>query len=126
MKQFLPAMIAILFVFSLPSCSKHNESGSGSPVTSAADAKAAFIKINTLYTSVLRPLLVKKKQTFSNFVLFDSAGQKIIANGQYSTTSYSGSSGSTSSSTIDVTITFQQYSSGDLQLRGDLRFYDWY
>jgi len=126
MKQFLPAMVAILFIFSLDSCSKHNESGSGSPITSDADAKAGFIKINTLYTSVLRPLLTKKKQKYSNFVLFDSAGQKIIANGEYSTSSFSGSSGGTSSSTIDVTITFQQYSSGDLQLGGDLRFYDWY
>src|SRR5206468_690885 len=76
--------------------------------------------------AVLRPLLVKKTQTFSNFVLYDSAGQKMIANGQYSTSSYSGSSGSTSSSTVDVTITFLQYSSGDLQLGGDLRFFDFY
>jgi hypothetical protein len=126
MKQFLPALAVLLLVLSLASCSKHNESGSGSPIASSTDAKAAFLKINTLYTSVLRPLLIKKTQTFSNLVLFDSAGQKMIANGKYSTSSYSGSSGSTSSYTIDVTITFQQYSSADLQLNGDLHFYDWY
>jgi len=126
MKQLLPAIAVILIAFTVASCSKHNESGSGSPVASTIDARAAFAKINTLYTSVLKPLLVKKVQKFSNFVLFDSAGQKMIANGQYTTSSYSGSSGTTSSYTIDVTITFQQYSAGDLQLGGDLRFYDWY
>lgn len=122
----LPAITAILLVFSLASCSKSNGSGSGSPIASNTDAKAAFLKINTFYTSVLRPMVVKKKQEFTNFVLLDSAGQKLIANGEYSTSSYSGSSGSTSSSTIDVTITFQQYRSGDLQLDGKMRFFDYY
>jgi len=126
MKRFLPAIAVILIVFFLSSCSKTNGSGSGSPITTDADAKTAFVKINTLYTSVLRPLLVKNKQTFNNFVLYDSAGQKVVANGEYSTTGYSGSSGSTSSSTIDVVISFQQYSSGGLQLNGNMRFYDWY
>lgn len=124
MKQQFQTIAVILLIFSLYSCSKSNSSGS--PIATDADATAAFKKINTLYISVLKPLLIKKKQTFTNFVLYDSAGQQMIANGQYSTSSFSGSSGGTSSSTVDVTISFQQYSSGDLQLNGDLRFFDWY
>jgi hypothetical protein len=124
-KYLLPAMIAAFILSAVTSCSKSGGSGSGSPIANGDDAKAAFIKINTLYTTVLKKMVTKNTQKFTNFILADSGGRKMIANGEYSVSGFSGSSGSTSTTTIDVDITFQDYRSGDLELNGTIRFYDW-
>lgn len=125
MRQILPIVATMITLLYMTSCTKTNDAGGGAPIATDADARAAFAKINSLYTSKLRSKLTKSAQTFTNYVLIDSAGQKVIANGKYSTSSFSGSSGSSSSYDLDVTVSFQQFRSGDLQLDGILRIYDY-
>ncbi|MBS1662300.1 MAG: hypothetical protein JST68_14745 [Bacteroidetes bacterium] len=115
-------LLASLLTTLLAACHKSNDN-SGSPIATSSDAKLIFSMINTQWNGTLKPLLTKKVQTYTNQA-FDSAGIKMIVNGSYSTTSFTGSSGSTYSSTADMTITFQQYKSNGITLNGTMRFYE--
>lgn len=116
----LAASLLILFA----ACHKKNDGpGSGAPIATSSDARLIFGMINSMWNGRLKPLLTKKAQTFTNQA-FDTAGMKMTVTGSYSVTSYSGSSGSTYSSTADMTITFQKYQADGLYLDGTIRFYE--
>ena len=126
MKKYLSGILVILCL--LTACSK-DETGTNAanpPITTAEQARAAFIKINALWTSTLKPVLTKEKQTYSGKVLESAGGGKAVVNGSFTQSSSSSSSSTRSSSVADFTITFQQYETNGLRLDGVLRFYDSY
>jgi hypothetical protein len=126
MKKILIVAVIVSLLFPV-ACSKHNDGGSsGSPITTQAQAKLMFMYIDAMWTSHLKPALTKKEQTFTNYLLVDSAGQKVTVNGSYDVSGYSGSSGSTSSTIADVTVTFVNYKADGLNISGVMRFFDSY
>lgn len=114
-------LAALCFV---TACSKTNEH-SGTPMTSASDAKKVFGLIDRLWTGKLKPLLVKKPRTYADMVIVDSTtNQKIVVNGTYSVNNHDYSSGSVYASTTDLKVTFQHYQATELTLSGTIRFYE--
>lgn len=122
----LPTILIIAFSCLMTACSKSGSGGGGTPITDEVTAKAAFLKINSLWTVTLKPALTKEAQTYTDMVLNGGTGGKAIVNGSFSKTSASSSTSSTNSSLVDVTITFQQYETDGLRLEGVLRFFDSY
>jgi len=123
-KHLLILILAPAMLFS--SCSKDNSELSGAPVSTEDEAEAVLVAINNLWTTVLKPQLTKKAQTYSDTVLSDGAGGKATVNGHYDYSTFSSSSSNSVNSEIDVQITFQQYVANGLHLNGTLRFYDSY
>ncbi|SEM74733.1 hypothetical protein SAMN04488505_10634 [Chitinophaga rupis] len=126
MKKYLSGILVSLCL--LTACSKDDKDTAAvnPPITTAEQARAAFAKINALWTSTLKPVLTKENQTYSGKVLEGAAGGKAVVNGSFTKTSSSSSSSTRSSAIADVTITFQQYEINGLHLDGVLRFYDSY
>jgi len=118
-------LTVLIIVFFLSACSKTGADG-GAPVSDQESAKAAFLAINGLWTSTLKPALTKDAQTYTDKTLDGSSGGKAIVNGRFTRTSYSYSTSSGNTSLVDVTITFQQYEVNGLRLDGVLRFFDSY
>jgi hypothetical protein len=122
-RQFLPAAFALLL---LSACSKNNGVGSGSPITTKDQAMAVFSKINTLYSSILKPALAKDSRKFTDTALQGAGGGTAIVNGSYIHTSISSANSSTTSSILDVVIIFKNYKTDGLSLDGTIRFFDSY
>lgn len=118
-------ILLLVVIGGLVGCKKDG-GGGGEPVSEEAVARVLFSKINGLWTGTLKPALTKTKQTYTNYVLSDSAGGQATVNGSYTATSYSGSSGSTASSMVDATIRFEHFTRNGLRLDGTFRFYDGY
>jgi len=119
--------MTIVCLFAPGACSKRNNGGEeGSPISSAAQAKLMFSYINDMWNGRLKPALTKKEQTYTNYILVDSAGQKAVVDGSYEVGGVSGPSGSTTSMIADVTITFQKYQADGLTITGIMRFFDSY
>lgn len=126
MKKYLAAFVIIIFYLAT-ACSKEKDGAYlGAPISEKEYAKAAFAKINGLWTSTLKPVLTKQAKKYTDTALAGALGGKAIVNGSYKKTQ-SSSSNSTSLSTIaDMTINFQQYETEGLKLTGTMRFYESY
>lgn len=125
MKNYLFAVLAGTLCW-LSSCKK-DSGNSGSPITDSQGAKGAFIQLNGLWTGTLKPLLSKTPAKFTDLLLSDSAGGSATVNGSYTSTSYTGSSGSTSSKAVDAIVLFKGYrTKGGMRLDGTIHFYDGY
>ena len=118
---FLVSACCLLLVFG---CQKDGVKPKGAPVSDGDAAESALIAIDNLWETVLRPQLAVTPQSFDDTVLIEGPGGKVSVNGSFQTTSASSSWSSSSSSLIDVTVTFTGYTDHDLYLDGKLRFFD--
>lgn len=115
-------ILITLFILLLASCSDEGNDRY-SPISDEEQAKAAFKRIDSLWTSSLKPSLTIDEQTYTDEVLSGPIGGTALVNGSYSESKSSSSSSTSSSKLIDVTVTFQQYQTDGLKLDGLLRFY---
>jgi hypothetical protein len=119
-------IIAVLLLGLLGACKKDGDgtSGGGKAISDDTGAKALFSKMNSLWSGTLRPALSKTTQKYSGTVINGSSGTATVE-GQYSATHASSSFSSTTTSTIDVTITFKDYVASDMHINGTVRFFDY-
>jgi len=59
----LPAILAIVFLCIIHTACSKTGTNAGAPITDEATAKAAFLKINSLWAATLKPALTKEAQT---------------------------------------------------------------
>ena len=123
MKTFL-FVISACWLLTTYGCQKNDVKPKGAPVSDEADAVSVLITIDNLWKTVLRPQLTTKTQSFDDTVLVDGPGGKVSVSGSFETTHASSSWSSSSSSLVDVTVTFTGYTDNDLYLDGKLRFFD--
>jgi hypothetical protein len=119
-------IIAVTLFCLLGACKKDgNETKTnGVAITDDTGAKALFSKMNSLWTTTLKPALSKTSQTYTNTILNGSSGTATV-NGQYGKTFASSSFSSTSTSTVDVTIVFKDYEVDGMHINGTVRFFDY-
>ena len=115
---------AIALACLLGACKKDGNglNGGGIAITDDNGAEALFFKINTLWSGTLGPALTHAPQSYTNKVLNGSSGTATV-NGQYRTTNASSSFSSTTTSNVDVTITFKDYVADGMHLNGTVCFF---
>jgi len=117
----------LISLFLLQACSKDNDSdgNGGRAINNEELARAAFGKIDALWTAVLRPALGSQAQTYSGKELQGAGGGKATVTGTFVKSSSSSFTSSLNSSTMDIVIAFDQYQYSDLRLNGSIRFYEY-
>lgn len=114
-------ILITLFILLLTRCSDE-DNVTYSPISDEEQARAAFTKIDSVWTSSLKPSLNIEEQTYTDKALSGPLGGTALVDGSFSKSN----SSSSSRRSLDATITFQQYQADGLKLDGILRFYDSY
>lgn len=118
-------ILAIVITISLGACKKEGTGGaSGMAITDEATAKAAFLKINNLWTATLEPMIAKTEKTYKDETISGPNGGQAVINGRYYKTRFSSSSSSTSTTNFDMLITFKNYVTDGMTLDGTVRFFE--
>ena len=118
-------ILTVVFTGLLQACSE--DESSMPAIADEEQAREAFLRIHTIWTATLQPIIEQGNDvTYTDEVMEGAGGGSVLVNGTFSQSRSSSASSTLNTSLTDVTLEFQQYTYEDLVLNGVLRFFDSY